>query len=108
MSPGAQKALNIPQEQRAIWQKCFHPSGSFIEFTGEEVEQSIPDRFERIARKYPDRIAVKTGNHVLTYAELNAMANRVARPILAEKGAPLIAALRGILEAGRSTETSHW
>jgi len=72
-------SVRLPPEQEAIRQKCFHPSGSFIEFRKEEIEQSIPSRFEKIARKYPDRIAVKTESHVLTYAELNATANRVAR-----------------------------
>src|SRR3990172_6900259 len=105
---------NLPREQQAIRAKCFHPSGSFVEFKKEEVEQSIPGRFEQIVRKYPDRIAVKTENHVLTYAELNATANRVARAILTrqgsvlepvgllfEKGAPLMAAMLGVLKAGK-------
>ena len=33
--------------------------------------------------RYPERIAVKTPNHSLTYDELNKAANRVARSILA-------------------------
>jgi amino acid adenylation domain-containing protein len=104
----------LPLEQQAILAKCFHPSGTFVEFPKEEVEQSIPERFEKIVRMYPDRIAVKTENHVLTYAELNATANRVARAILAqlgsvlepvgllfEKDAPLMAAMLGVLKAGK-------
>ncbi|MGH7833990.1 MAG: hypothetical protein ACREQK_10120, partial [Candidatus Binatia bacterium] len=58
---------NLPPEQAAIRARCFHPSGAFSEFTKEEVEQSIPDRFEKIVRKYPDRVAVKTAKHTLTY-----------------------------------------
>ena len=105
---------NLPLEQQAIRAKCFHPSGNFVEFKKEEVEQSIPSRFEQIVREYPDRIAVKTENHVLTYAELNATANRVARAILAQQGsvlepvgllfekdAPLMAAMLGVLKAGK-------
>src|SRR3970282_2810295 len=72
--------------QQAIWSKCFHPSGAFVEFKRDEVEQSIPDRFEQQVVKYPDRIAVKTRNHTLTYDALNKAANRVARAILAQRG----------------------
>ena len=104
----------LPPEQQAIRAKCFHPSGSFVEFDKEEVEQSIPDRFEQMVRRYPERIAVKTKNYTLTYAELNRMANRVARAILARRGegeepialllehdAPMIAAILGTLKAGK-------
>src|SRR3990172_3749749 len=63
----------LPPEQQAIRATCFHPSGSFVEFDKEEVEQSIPDRFEQMVRRYPERIAVKTKNYTLTYAELNNM-----------------------------------
>ena len=77
-------STHLPAEQQAIRAKCVHPSGTFIEFTKEEVEQSIPDRFEKIVAKYPDRIAVKTSTHTLTYAELNAMANRISHAILAK------------------------
>jgi len=100
--------------QEAIRARCFHPSGVFVEFRKEEIEQSIPDRFEQQVAKYPNRIAVKTRNHTLTYGALNKGANRVARAILAqrgevnepialllEQGASLIAAIIGILKAGK-------
>ena len=51
---------DLPPEQRAIRDRCFHPTGKFIEFKKEEIEQSIPDRFEQQVRRYPDRVAVKT------------------------------------------------
>ena len=51
---------DLPPEQRAIRDKCFHPAGTFAEFRKEEIEQSIPDRFEQQVRRYPDRVAVKT------------------------------------------------
>src|SRR5688572_19828135 len=105
---------NLPPEQQAIRAKCFHPTGTFIPFERAEIEQSIPDRFEEIVRRYPDRIAVKTDSHVVTYAEVNAMANRVAHAIAAErgnnpepvgilleKGVDQIAAILGILKAGK-------
>jgi amino acid adenylation domain-containing protein len=88
-----------------------HP---FVQFGTEEIEQSIPDRFEQQVAKYPERIAVKTRNHVLTYDELNKTANRMARAILAQRekedepialllehGADAIAAILGVLKAGK-------
>lgn len=40
--------MKFPPEQEAIQAKCFHPSGTFVEFPTEEVEQSIPERFEKL------------------------------------------------------------
>ena len=89
-------------------------SESFIEFSLAEVEQSIPRRFERQAERYPERRAIKVGAQTSSYAELNRLANRIARAIQALGGAPdepiallldhganLIAALLGVLKAGR-------
>ena len=73
----------IPERQRAIWERCFHRSGAFVEFAREDIEQSIPDRFEHIASTYTDRLAVKDSVCELTYDELNKLANRMARTILA-------------------------
>jgi amino acid adenylation domain-containing protein len=105
---------DFPPEQQAIRDKCFHPTGKFIEFKKEEIEQSIPDRFEQMVRMYPHRIAVKTKKGHLTYNELNKAANRIAHMILAEqgskaepvglmfeKGAPLISAMIGVVKAGK-------
>jgi amino acid adenylation domain-containing protein len=85
-----------------------------MEFPSDEVEQSIPSRFRRIAARYPDRRAVKDGPHELTYARLDRAANRIARAILArggsadepvalllQHGASLIAGILGVLKAGR-------
>jgi amino acid adenylation domain-containing protein len=105
----------IPPEQQSIRAKCVHPAGTFVEFKKEEVEQSVPARFEKIVAKHPDRTAVKTKNHELTYDELNKAANRLARAILALRGegeepiailldhdAPLILAVLGALKAGKA------
>jgi amino acid adenylation domain-containing protein len=114
MSDFTQNRTRLPPEQEAIRAKCFHPTGTFVEFKKEEVEQSIPDRFEKIVAKYPERIAVKTKNQVITYKELNEAANRMAGTILAsqeqkrepvallfEHGAQAITAILGVLKAGR-------
>jgi amino acid adenylation domain-containing protein len=103
------------QLQQAIRAKCFHPAGTFVEFKKEEVAQSIPDRFEQMVASYPDRIAVQTRCHTLTYDSLNKAANRLARAVLEqhqdgekpitlllENDAPMIAAIIGVLKAGRT------
>ena len=107
-------SASLPPDQQAIRDKCLHPSGTFVEFPKEDVETSIPERFEKIVRMYPDSLAVKTDSRSVTYAELNAMANRVAHAIVAErgnrpesigtllgKGVEQIAAMLGILKAGK-------
>jgi len=48
MSDPSAYPTQLPPEQEAIRAKCFHPSGAFVEFANEEVEQSIPERFEKI------------------------------------------------------------
>jgi amino acid adenylation domain-containing protein len=106
--------MQLPLEQEAIRGKCFHPSGKFVEFPKQDVETSIPRRFEKIAGQFPDRIAVTMRNRTLTYQELNQAANRLAHAILAQRGqtqetiallmdhdVPLIVAIVGVLKAGK-------
>ena len=92
-----------------------HSQGAFIEFDRREIEQSISDRFEKQVERSPDSLAIKTRNHRFTYRELNEVANRVAHTLLAkrgrteepvvlllEQGAPLIAAILGVLKSGKA------
>lgn len=78
------------------------------------MEQSIPARFEQQARMYPDRIAIEDPATALTYRDLNQLANRIARAVLAlggaepepvalllGKGVPVVAAMLGVLKAGK-------
>jgi len=51
MTHFTRQVANLPPEQQAIRVKCFHPSGTFVEFRKEEIEQSIPERFEHHFRK---------------------------------------------------------
>jgi amino acid adenylation domain-containing protein len=105
---------DLPPEKESIQAKCFHPTEVFVEFKKEEIEQSIPDRFERIVQLYPHRLAVKAGDRSLTYDALNRAANRIARAILAKRGTgsePIallfehgidaITAIFGVLKAGK-------
>jgi acyl-CoA synthetase (AMP-forming)/AMP-acid ligase II len=78
--------LELPPEQEAIRARCVHPTGTFVEFEKEEVDQSIPQRFEKIVGAFPDRIAVKSLGQALTYDALNKAANRIAHAILAVRG----------------------
>ena len=90
------------------------PPDSFRKFKKEDIEQSIPARFEQMVVKYPDQLAIKTQDHELTYLELNQKANRIAHTILAQHGegeepvavlienpAITIAAILGVMKAGK-------
>jgi amino acid adenylation domain-containing protein len=114
MGHTSKQFANLPPEQEAIRAKCFHPTGMFVEFPKEDLEISIPERFEKIVREYPDRIAVQTGEQVLTYDALNKAANRIAWTVhrqtggmretivlLSEDSANSIIACLGILKAGK-------
>jgi amino acid adenylation domain-containing protein len=89
-------------------------TATFVRFAKAEIEQSIPSRFERQVARHADRLAVRTASHSFTYRQLDALANAVAHGILArrgegsepiallmEQGAPLIAAILGVLKAGK-------
>ena len=55
------------------------PSGAFTQFIRDEIEQSIPSRFEQIVDRWPSRIAVKVRDQTLTYDMLNKLSNRIAQ-----------------------------
>jgi acyl-CoA synthetase (AMP-forming)/AMP-acid ligase II len=90
------------------------PSNSFIEFSRNDIEQSIGSRFHQIVDRDPSRIAIKTQDRVVTYGTLNKMANRVAHALRSASGTgnePValfggndvgtIAAILGIFKAGK-------
>jgi amino acid adenylation domain-containing protein len=114
MDRTARQFEKLPPKQQAIRAKCFHPTGTFVEFEQEDIEQSIPERFEEIVRRYPDRLAIKTKTEALSYATLNGRANRIARSILGrcgegnvtvaillEHGASTVATILAVLKAGK-------
>ena len=61
----------IPSEQQALRARCVHPTGTFVPFPREDVEGSIPARFARQVRRWPDRVAVAAPRSRVTYAELD-------------------------------------
>ncbi|HEX8431163.1 MAG TPA: amino acid adenylation domain-containing protein, partial [Longimicrobium sp.] len=76
-------------------------------------ESCIHELFEAHAARTPDAVAVEFGDDALTYAELNARADRLARhlsglgvkpgalvAICVERGPEMVAGLLGILKAG--------
>ena len=89
-------------------------------FPKEDVWGSIPERFEKQVSLYPNQLAVKYGDVSYTYAELNSLANQLARGILAnngngevpvafllEHGTAQIVAILGILKAGKFYQGVH-
>jgi amino acid adenylation domain-containing protein len=89
------------------------PSNDYAPFPREVLEQSIGARFEEIARRFPDKLAVRTKKHSWSYAELNSRANSITQEInahgtsgpvpvllLCEHDAPAIAAVLGVLKSG--------
>jgi non-ribosomal peptide synthetase component F len=114
MSGQLEYLKTLPPEQQAIRAKYIRSTGPCSEFTKEEIEQCITDRFEQQVRRYPDRLAVKTQHHELSYEALNRAANRAAHAILqqwgtgpepvallVDKDAPLLAAILGVLKVGK-------
>jgi amino acid adenylation domain-containing protein len=90
------------------------PSHRFRPFGKDQLGRSVAERFEEQVRLFPGRIAVKDREQGLTYEELNGLANRIARAtlerqgggaapvlLLLEKGAALVAAMLGVLKAGK-------
>jgi amino acid adenylation domain-containing protein len=107
--------MDARRRHEAVRASCDHPAGGFVEFPREAIQLSLVERFEQQVRRYPERLAVKTREHELTYAALNAEANRLAHAIVAQRGeagepvallieksAPQIAAMLATLKAGKA------
>jgi amino acid adenylation domain-containing protein len=85
-----------------------------VELASAGLELSIADRFEQQVANNPGRLAIHTGTHTLTYEQLNRRANAIAHHVLSRRGrglepvalllendAPMIAAILGVLKAGK-------
>jgi non-ribosomal peptide synthetase component F len=90
------------------------PHNPFLLFDARDVEGSITARFEAQVARAPDALAITDGAHRWSYGELNGFANRIAKEVLKspqkpeipvallfEHGASAIAAILGVLKAGR-------
>jgi amino acid adenylation domain-containing protein len=79
----------------------------------DDLDRSIVELFERQVRRNPDHIALKAVNRVMTYSELDRLANRVANAILSRdqsRGSPItinvgddmltMIAVMGVLKSG--------
>ena len=89
------------------------PSNNYEPFPREALDRSIGARFDEIARRFPDKLAVRTRKHSWRYAELNSRAetlaeaingHKISRPapilLLCDHDAPAIAAVLGVLKTG--------
>lgn len=89
------------------------PTNPFREFRGEEVERSVPARFEQMVREHAGRPAIKFEGRAYTYRELDDCANKIAGSIirrgvtphaaiaiLVEQGFLHIASILGVLKSG--------
>ena len=78
------------------------------------LDQSLADRFQRMVKRAPDRLAVKTARVSWTYRDLNQHANRVARVLVQALLDPgrvallcghdegMLPAMVGVLKAGHA------
>lgn len=77
------------------------------------LNETLPDILEATAARMPDKTALEFGEHSLSYAELNALADRVASALIAQgvrsgqrlglwlpRGLDLLVAQAGIAKAG--------
>ncbi len=88
---------------------------SFSSFLEVDEKLTIPKRFEKMVADYPQQMAIHTSETRWTYAQLNRQANRIAHTLLhifpnqttpvpvgllCTPGAPMFAALLGVLKTG--------
>jgi amino acid adenylation domain-containing protein len=93
------------------------PGAQYIEFRKEAAPNTLVQRFEEQVKKSPGTVAVKTGDRVITYGELNRKANQLAHAVLKgrgftketetaillfEHGSGMIAGMLGALKAGKT------
>ena len=103
------------RRDRSLRSNIVRPVNAFVEFPKDQTEQTIHRCFERQVKKYPRRVAVKTKNYEWTYEDLDRIASRMARAILAHRGigeervallfahdAPMVAGILAVLKAGKT------
>lgn len=114
MSDPILNSILLTPEQNKARPEFFHPSVNVIDFQEDQIETSIPAKFEAMVRIHPHRIAFKTKKQTLTYEELNQGANRLAHAMSDRRGsksepvvlimkqdAAYLTAMLGVLKAGK-------
>lgn len=100
-------------EQNSIPRITIRPTSDFRRFKDEEIEQSIPQRFEQQVRAHGERIAIQSDRETYTFSSVNRAANRIARTIRSHRGdsvepialmfnhgAPVLVAILAVLKSG--------
>lgn len=92
-----------------------HNAPERLAWSGLNLQQPVHERFEQVVSALPEKLAVQTLHRAITYAELNRLANRIARKLLQTDAVPvrdtpigilmpqgihLIAAALGVMKAG--------
>ena len=90
------------------------PVNDFVRFEVRDLEQSIPHRFAQTVERWPQRLALRSVTLQMTYAELGAKCAGLTAAILDtvgsneepvaslfDQGTPAIAAMLGVLTAGK-------
>lgn len=90
------------------------PVYPYTPFNDEEIQQSIPERFEQKVLESRNRLAIRSPERSFTYESLNQTANRLARKILSlrgdrvepvallfDHGAGILAAMLAVLKTGK-------
>ncbi|CAM3276101.1 MULTISPECIES: non-ribosomal peptide synthetase [Saccharibacillus] len=103
---GELEMLSVPEREQVL-QKFNPPQADY------PAGLTVKERFEEQVRLHPDRLAVCDGEERLTYRELNARANRIARQLLfsargegelvgllLERSANMVAAILGAVKSG--------
>ena len=100
-------------ERKRVLGSVRQAEGRFVKFARDDVETSVPERFERQAALYPDHIAVKTRFQHIPYSEFNKSANQIARAVrqhssnvqpialLLDHDLPAIVAIFAVLKAAK-------
>jgi hypothetical protein len=69
-------------QQPAIRARAYHPQGQHIAVSAEEALLTPLHRWQRMVAHAGNQIALEGEGHTLTYAALNAQANRLAHSLL--------------------------
>jgi amino acid adenylation domain-containing protein len=96
------------------------PTTPALPFIRDDIEQTVPARFERVARHFPGHIALTGDGRRWTYRELNVRVNRIAHAIrertrpgvgcvayLLDHSPEMVIATLAVLKAGKTYLAIH-